>query len=251
MEGKTNSSFQTSALESTMELVRKTADMNLMYLEQIQADLLHTRQLRERIQRMKRQDLALLTNRFHTSLEKKAQIASRMLGDFCTMVVVHEWAMNANLDARGEYLLCLDLLFEAHEETFAWANNPVEEPHPAGGCLRCEPIEEQHQQINIHAPRKAPSHAQVESDASKDIDDPFLQGLNDLVSEAEEMAASNRRIEAIIDLIESISFSYGEASETISGTFHARRLASSMKLHQMKPSLVEANSSLSLFGGDE
>lgn len=248
MEEHTNSSLQTSTLESTMEIVRKTADMNLAYFEQVQADIQHTRQISERILRMKRQDLALLTNRFHTSLEKKAQIASRMLGDFCTMVVLHEWVTNANHDARDEYLLCLDLLFEAHEETFAWANNPVEEPHPAGGRLRCVPVEEQYMRINIHASSKTPVHTQVES---KDIDDPFIQGLNDIVSEAEEMAASNRRIEAIIDLIESISFSYGETSETISGTFHARRLASSMKLHQMKPSLVEANSSLSLFGGDE
>ena len=52
-------------------------------------------------------------------------------------------------------------------------------------------------------------------------------------------------------MIESISFSYGETNETISGTFHARRLASTMKLHQLKPTLVESSSSRDLFGGDE
>ena len=115
-----------------MELVRKTSDMSLAYLEQLKADLQYTDQLSERIQRMKRQDLALLTNRFHTSLEKKALVASRIIGDLCTMVVLHEWAMNASQDARDEYLLCLDLLLEAHDDTFAWADNPAEEPHPAG-----------------------------------------------------------------------------------------------------------------------
>ena len=250
MEEHTNAP-QTSPLESIMELVRKTSDMSLAYLEQLKADLQYTDQLSERIQRMKRQDLALLTNRFHTSLEKKALVASRIIGDLCTMVVLHEWAMNASQDARDEYLLCLDLLIEAHDDTFAWADNSAEEPHPAGGCLRSVPAEGNHKQINIHASSKPPAHTQLDLDSSKDIVDPFLHGLNDVVSEAEEMAASNRRIEAIIDMIESISFSYGETNETISGTFHARRLASTMKLHQLKPSLVESSSSRDLFGGDE
>ena len=46
-----------------------------------------------------------------------------MLGDFCTMVVLHGWVLGAHQDAREEYLLCMELLFEAHDDTFAWAKN--------------------------------------------------------------------------------------------------------------------------------
>lgn len=251
MEERTNPSLQATALAPTMNLVRKTADMNLAYLNQVRADLQQAHHLSERIQRMKRQDLALLARRFQTSLEKKVQTASGMLGDFCTMVVLHKWSLNASQDTRDEYILCLDLLFEAHHDTFAWANNPSEDLHPAGGRLRAEPVGEQHQRIDIHVSSEASIHAQGEPDASMDITDPFLQGLSDVVSEAEEAAASNHRIVTIIDLIESISYSFGETGEVFSGTFHARRLVSTMKLHQMTPSLVEANSALAFDGGDE
>ena len=64
-------------------------------------------------------------------------------------------------------------------------------------------------------------------------------------------AASNRRIEAIIELIETMSFTYGSDGKTFSGTFHARRLASTMRLHQMKPPSVEAKSTWGIVGGVE
>ena len=83
-----------------MDLVRKTADMNSAYLDQVRADLQQAHQLSERIQRMKRQDLALLVRRFQTSLERKLEIASGMLGDFCTMVVLHGWALSASCCVR-------------------------------------------------------------------------------------------------------------------------------------------------------
>ena len=238
-------------LKPMMNLVHKTADMNFAYLDQVRADLQQARQLSERIQRMKRQDLALLVRRFQTSLERKLDIASGMLGDFCTMVVLHGWVLGAHHDAREEYLLCMDLLFEAHDDTFAWAKNPTETPHPAGGRLRSEVAEGVHQRINIHAPYEAPSDALASSDVLEDIDDPFLQGLDNLVSEAEEMAASHQRIEAMVDMIESMSYSFGEPSQTFSGAFHARRLASSMRLHQLSSPLVESNAASGLLGGDE
>jgi hypothetical protein len=251
MEEQTNPSHQTSDLDLTMGLVRKTADINLAYLNQVQADLQQTHHLSERIKRMKRKDLALLMNRFRTSLEKKVQTAFRIQGDFCTMIVFHEWTIEPNQDARDEYLLCLNLLIEAHHDTFAWANNHSEEPHPAGGRLRANPVEERHKHINILTSCRAPANDLVRLGGSKDIDDPFLKGLSEVISEAEEVAASNRRIEAIIDLIETMSFSYGATGETFSGTFHARRLASTMRLHQMKPSLAEVNSTWEIVGGDE
>ena len=61
---------------------------------------------------------------------------------------------------KDEYLLCLDLLLEAHDDTFAWADNPAEEPHPAGDVLEV-PAEENHKQINIHASSKPPAHTQL------------------------------------------------------------------------------------------
>ena len=234
-----------------MDLVRKTADMNSAYLDQVRADLQQARQLSERIQRMKRHDLALLVRRFQTSLERKLDIASGMLGDFCTMVVLHGWVLGAHQDAREEYLLCMDLLFEAHDDTFAWAKNPTETPHPAGGRLRVEVTEGVHQRITIHAPYEAPSDESPSSDALSDVHDPFLQGLSHMVSEAEETAASRQRIEAMIDMIEAMSYSLGEPSQTFSGTFHARRLTSSMRLHQLSSPLVESNAVSSLLGGDE
>ena len=109
-----------------------------------------------------------------------------MLGDFCTMVERYGWVLCAHQDAREEYLLCMELLFEAHDDTFAWAKNPTETPHPAGGRLRAEVTEGAHQRINIHAPYEAPSDALPSSDVLEDMDDPFLQGLDHLVSEAEE-----------------------------------------------------------------
>ena len=251
MKEDTNSSPQATALAPTMDLVRKTADMNIAYLNQIRADLQHAHHLNERIQRMKRQDLALLVRRFQTSLEKKVQTATGMLGDFCTMRVLYEWSLNVNQDAREEYLLCFDLLFEAHHDTFAWANNPSQEPHPTGGRLRAEPVGGQHQRIDIHASIEASPHAPGEPDRTMDITDPFLQGLSNLVSESEAVAASNRRIEAIIDLIESMSFSFGESGQVFSSTFHARRLVSTIKLHQMTPSSAETNSASAFVGGDE
>ena len=234
-----------------MDLVRKTADMNSAYLDQVRADLQQAHQLSERIQRMKRQDLALLVSRFQTSLERKLEIASGMLGDFCTMVVLHGWVLGAHQDAREEYLLCMDLLFEAHDDTFAWAKNPSDIPHPAGGRLRAEVTEGVHQRINIHAPYEAPSDESPSSDALSDVDDPFLQGLSHMVSEAEETAASRQRIEAMIDMIESMSYSFGEPSQTFSGTFHARRLASSMRLHQLSSTLADFNAASGILGGDE
>lgn len=234
-----------------MDMVRKTADMNSAYLDQVRADLQQAHQLSERIQRMKRQDLALLVSRFQTSLERKLEIASGMLGDFCTMVVLHGWVLGAHQDAREEYLLCMELLFEAHDDTFAWAKNPTETPHPAGGRLRVEVTEGAHQRINIHAPHEAPSDALASSDVLEDMDDPFLQGLDHLVSEAEEMAASHQRIEAMIDMIEFMSYSFGEPSQTFSGTFHARRLASSMRLHQLSSPLIASNAATGLLGGDD
>ena len=234
-----------------MDLVRKTADMNSAYLGQVRADLQQAHQLGERIQRMKRQDLALLVRRFQTSLERKLEIASGMLGDFCTMVVLHGWVLGAHQDAREEYLLCMELLFEAHDDTFAWAKNPAETPHPAGGRLRSEVAEGIHQRINIHAPYEAPSDALASSDVLEDMDDPFLQGLSHMVSEAEETAASHQRIEAMIDMIESMSYSLGEPDQTFSGTFHARRLASSMRLHQLSSPLIASNAATGFLGGDE
>ena len=127
---------------------------------------------------------------------------------------------------------------------------PTETPHPAGGRLRVEVTEGAHQRINIHAPHEAPSDALASSDVLEDMDDPFLQGLDHLVSEAEEMAASHQRIEAMIDMIEFMSYSFGEPSQTFSGTFHARRLASSMRLHQLS-SLMESNAATGLLGGDD
>ena len=159
--------------------------------------------------------------------------------------------MNAKQDEQDEYLLCLDLLFEAHHDTFAWANNLSEESHPAGGRLRANPVEGQHQDMNILTSSEAPEHLLVELSDLQGIDDPFLKGLSDVISEAEELAASNRRIEAIIELIETMSFTYGSDGKTFSGTFHARRLASTMRLHQMKPPSVEARSTWGLVGGDE
>ena len=106
---------------------------------------------------MKRQDLALLTKRFHTALEKKSnqqgclEISAQW--PYCT-----EWAMNAKQDEQDEYLLCLDLLFEAHHDTFAWANNLSEESHPAGGRLRANPVEGQYQDMNILTSSEAPEH---------------------------------------------------------------------------------------------
>ena len=238
-------------LKPIMNLVRKTADMNSAYLDQIRADLQQARQLSERIQRMKRHDLALLVRRFQTSLERKLEIASGMLGDFCTMVVLHGWALSAHQDAREEYLLCMDLLFEAHDDTFAWAKNPTETSHPAGGRLRREVAEGIHHRINIHAPYEAPSDGLTSSNALDEVDDPFLQGLSHIVSEAEEKAASHQRIGAMIDMIESMSYSLGEPSQTFSGTFHARRLASSMRLHQLSSPLVESNAASGLLGGGE
>jgi len=238
-------------LKPIMNLVRKTADMNAAYLDQVRADLQQAHQLSERIQRMKRQDLALLVRRFQTSLERKLDIASGMLGDFCTMVVLHGWVLGAHHDAREEYLLCMDLLFQAHDDTFAWAKNPTETPHPAGGRLRSEVAEGNHHRINIHAPYEAPSDSLASSDALNDVDDPFLLGLSHMVSEAEEMAASHQRIEAMINMIESMSYSFGEPSQTFSGTFHARRYASSMRLHQLSSPLVESNAASTFLGGHE
>jgi hypothetical protein len=145
----------------------------------------------------------------------------------------------------------MDLLFQAHDDTFAWAKNPTETPHPAGGRLRSEVAEGVHQRINIHAPYEAPSDSLASSDVLNDVDDPFLQGLSHMVSEAEEKAASHQRIEAMIDMIESMSYSFGEPSQTLSGAFHARRLASSMRLHQLSSPLVESNAASGLLGGDE
>lgn len=251
MDEHTYTTRQPSALDSAMDLVRKSADSNLAYLDQLQEDLKQSHLLSERIQRMKRQDLALLTKRFHTALEKKIQTTTGMLGDFCTMAVLYEWAMNAKQDEQDEYLLCLDLLFEAHHDTFAWVNNLSEESHPAGGRLRANPVEGQHQDMNILTSSEAPEHLLVESSDSQGIDDPFLKGLSDVISEAEELAASNRRIEAIIELIETMSFTYGSDGKTFSGTFHARRLASTMRLHQMNPPSVEARSAWGIVGGVE
>ena len=70
MDEHTYPTRQPSALDSAMDLVRKSADSNLAYLDQLQEDLKQSHLLSERIQRMKRQDLALLTKRFHTALEK-------------------------------------------------------------------------------------------------------------------------------------------------------------------------------------
>lgn len=242
---------QLERLIPIMNLVRKTADLNSAYLDQVRADLQQAHQLSERIQRMKRQDLALLVRRFQTSLEKKLEIASGMLGDFCTMVVLHGWVLGAHQDAREEYLLCMDLLIEAHDDTFAWAKNPTETPHPAGGLLRSEMAEGFHQHINIHVPCVAPPEGPAESDALNDLVEPFLQGLGHMVCEAEEIAASHQRIGAMIEMIDSISYSFGEPSQTFSGTFHARRLASSMKLHQLSSPLVEFNAASGFLGGDE
>ena len=238
-------------LRPMMNLVRKTADVNSAYLDQVRADLQQAHQLSERIQRMKRQDLALLVRRFQTSLERKLEIASGMLGDFCTMVVLHGWVLGAHHDAREEYLLCMDLVFQAHDDTFAWAKNPTETLHPAGGRLRSEVAEGIHQRLNIHAPYEAPSDEPTSSEPSNDVDDPFLRGLSHMVSEAEETAASHQRIEAMIDMIESMSYSLGEPSQTFSGTFHARRLASSMRLHQLSSPLMEFNAATGLLGGDD
>ena len=88
-----------------MDLVRKTADMNSAYLDQVRADLQQAHQLSERIQRMKRQDLALLVRRFQTSLERKLEIASGMLGDFCTMVVLHGWVL-VHIKMHGKNTSC-------------------------------------------------------------------------------------------------------------------------------------------------
>ena len=55
----------------------------------------------------------------------------------------------------------------------------------------------------------------------------------------------------MIDMIESMSYSFGEPSQTFSGTFHARRLASSMRLHQLSSPLMESNAATGLLGGDE
>jgi hypothetical protein len=251
MDEHTDQCPKIERLKPMMNLVRKTADVNSAYLDQVRADLQQAHQLSERIQRMKRQDLALLVRRFQTSLERKLDIASGMLGDFCTMVVLHGWVLSAHHDAREEYLLCMDLLFQAHDDTFAWAKNPTETPHPAGGRLRSEVAEGVHQRINIHAPYEAPSDSLASSDVLNDVDDPFLQGLSHMVSEAEEKAASHQRIEAMIDMIESMSYSFGEPSQTLSGAFHARRLASSMRLHQLSSPLVESNAASGLLGGDE
>lgn len=90
MDEHTYPTRKPSALDSAMDLVRKSADSNLAYLDQLQEDLKQSHLLSERIQRMKRQDLALLTKRFHTALEKKIQTTSGMLGDFCTMTVLYE-----------------------------------------------------------------------------------------------------------------------------------------------------------------
>ena len=251
MDEHTDQCPKIERLKPMMNLVRKTADVNSAYLDQVRADLQQAHQLSERIQRMKRQDLALLVRRFQTSLERKLDIASGMLGDFCTMVVLHGWVLGAHHDAREEYLLCMDLLFQAHDDTFAWAKNPTETPHPAGGRLRSEVAEGVHQRINIHAPYEAPSDSLASSDVLNDVDDPFLQGLSHMVSEAEEKAASNQRIEAMIDMIESMSYSFGAPSQPFSGAFHARRLASSMRLHQLSSPLVESNAASGLLGGDE
>ena len=75
-----------------------------------------------------------------------------------------------------------------------------------------------HQRIDIHASYEVPSDALASSDALEDVDDPFLQGLSHMVSEAEETAASHQRIEAMIDMIEAMSYSLGEPSQTFSGT---------------------------------
>ena len=48
-----------------------------------------------------------------------------------------------------------------------------------------------------------------------------------------------------------MSFTYGSDGKTFSGTFHARRLASTMRLHQMKPPSVEAKSTWGIVGGVE
>jgi hypothetical protein len=225
----------TGPSEARMILVRQTVDLNLEYLKQLQEDLQQAHHLSERIQKMKRQDLQLLTDRFQCSLKNKFQTAHRMLGDFCTMVVLHEWAINASSEACEEFLLCFDLLFEAHHDTFAWVHSPLEEPHPAGGLLRTQPIVGQHELINIHAESRYVRETDGASQTPQYLPDFFLRGLSAVVSEAEEMAASERRIEAIIELIENMSFTYGEPALTCSGTYHARRLVSTMKLHQMKP----------------
>ena len=251
MEEHTYYSHQTSALESTMNIIRESADANLAYLDQVQSDLQQIHHFSERIQRMKRKDLALLINRFRTSLENKIKNALRIQGDFCAMKVLSEWVMSANQDAKGEYLLCLNLLFEAHHDTFTWTNNLFEESHPAGGRLRSKPTKGQYKNINVLTSCRAPANDLVRLGGSKDIDDPFLKGLSEVISEAEEVTASNRRINAIIDLVETMSFSYGATGEVFSGTFHARRLASTMRLHQMKPSLAEVNSTWELVGGYE
>ena len=47
-------------------------------------------------------------------------------------------------------------------------------------------------------------------------------------------------LKAIVDLIESMSFSFGESGQVFSSTFHARRLVSTIKMHQMTPSLFES-----------
>ena len=171
-------------LNPIMNLVRKTADMNATYLDQVRADLQQAHQLSERIQRMKRQDLTLLVRRFQTSLERKLEIASGMLGDFCTMVVLHGWVLGAHHDAREEYLLCMDLLFEAHDDTFAWAKNPTETSHPAGGRLRrsAEGTPPHQHPRPLRSSIRRPNIIQ----RIDEVDDPFLQGLSHIVSEAEE-----------------------------------------------------------------
>ena len=251
MDEHTDPCPQMERLMPIMNLVRKTAHMNSTFLAQIRADLHQANKLSERIQRMKRQDLALLARRFQTSLERKIQTVSWMLGDFCTMVVLHGWALGAHRDAREEYLVCMDLLFEAHHDTFAWANNPTEAPHPVGGRLRSEVTESINPRIDIHVPCEVPPDGLSARDVSNDLEDPFLHGLSHMVSEAEETAASHQRIEAMIDMINSMSFSLGEPSQTFSGTFHARRLASSMRLHQLSSSLVESNAASAFLGSDE
>ena len=251
MDEHTDPCPQMERLMPIMNLVRKTAHMNSTFLDQIRADLQQAHQLSERIQRMKRQDLALLVRRFQTSLGRKLEIASGMLGDFCTMVVLHGWVLGAHQDAREEYLLCMELLFEAHHDTFAWANNPTEAPHPVGGRLRSEVTEGINPRIDIHVPCEAPPDGLSARDVSNELEDPFLHGLSHMVSEAEETAASHQRIEAMIDMIESMSYSLGEPGQTFSGTFHARRLASSMRLHQLSSPLIASNAATGFLGGDE
>ena len=71
MDEHTYPTRQPSALDSAMDLVRNQPIRIWHTSTNFRPQESHL--LSERIQRMKRQDLALLTKRFHTALEKKIQ----------------------------------------------------------------------------------------------------------------------------------------------------------------------------------